>query len=258
MKGISNRKQDHPICICIPCSQIFAMHQQLELLSVHRMCAMRRILLCLLINTAKAGDWSLGTGYHETDYTSVKKLYKYGTADFVDCESCKLLSSEECISKCAKLPTDSQYLSRPASEFLVSGTGPIYRNTSTVTTPSKSKTMVPFHEYWCEWHAIPEHLFLDQAGYWNDMTIVPQFYSLPRSAKSICMSIQAKDYSYWSSHQTTTITNLANVWTPTHTPPCCNTYCNFAISSAQLLFWPTPAPPAMRNITTVVGANGMT
>ena len=129
-----------------------------------------------------------------------------------------------------------------------------------ITTASHQ---LPFEDYWCSSYGNQPQTS-QQESFQNSGTVNPEFYGLDPSAKTICSSVEAVDYSSWAAagYLSTTLPGVAYssiqpaYWTPTLAPPCCNTYCNLVVASAQLHYWPTPAPA--RNVTTVVGADNFT
>lgn len=136
-------------------------------------------------------------------------------------------------------------------------------------TPAPRSTITtfpPFEDYWCSSIAN-----VTKAQEWVSYQYNgsgPELYGLATNAKSFCRSLEAEEYSKWASNLSSypaysTFSRFFShivpvTWTPRLTPPCCNTYCNFIIPSAQLQYWPTPAPMAMKNRTTAVGPDGIT
>ena len=144
--------------------------------------------------------------------------------------------------------------------------------------PAASASLfMSFEEYWCS-RDYDETDINNEDYFDNNQHYVPAFYGLEASVKSYCLSFEAADYSNYMrsyiatqySHSIftvpydTTATYPASVgslfytpsWTPKITPPCCDTFCNIGAASAQMLYWPTPAP--VPGITTVVGPDGFT
>jgi len=144
------------------------------------------------------------------------------------------------------------------TSFSASGTAPTYRNGSTlngtITVPT-SRTgpitiaphvtltpPVPFEEYWCSSYASVVQSSA-QLSFQNNGTNKPQFHGLNPSAKTVCMSVEAENYSQWATTHapSTSVGGFWSairpvVWTPTLTPPCCNTFCNLVVPSAQMQY----------------------
>ncbi len=154
--------------------------------------------------------------------------------------------------------TDSAATTAP-----LSGSASILRNVSmTSKLDLKMTAPLPFEDYWCS--SIATVTARDAVWYLYGASNKPELYGLASSAKSSCMSLEREDYSKWATKHpiSTTLPTHSlvtlDMWTPTHIPPCCNTFCNFLIPSAELYYWPTPAPVAMRDRTTAVGPDGFT
>lgn len=164
--------------------------------------------------------------------------------------------------------TDYKSRSPPLSHRPAPGSALTYQSSSMTSAPHATITAPPlFEDYWCSSIAS-----MNASQEWESYQlgdVGPELYGLAPTAKSICRSLEAEDYSRWATNFSNhpAYTTDPNVfwnhaipvsWTPTLTPPCCNTFCNFIISSAQLHYWPTPAPIAMKNCTTFIGPDGFT
>lgn len=144
-------------------------------------------------------------------YATTAPPYAYGPNDFIDCDSCKFLKLRR---KAALLMLLLRTITRshPATTtgLPASGTAPTYRNGSTlnatITVPT-SRTgpvtiashinitpPIPFEEYWCSSYASAAQ---DSAllSFQNNGANRPQLHGLNPSAKTVCMSVEADNYS---------------------------------------------------------------
>lgn len=101
-----------------------------------------------------------------------------------------------------------------------------------------------FDEYWCE----------NLAGD-NDYIMKgphgPLFSGFEPSIRSHCYSLEAADFSSWYAKGDT-----LGGWGPTYTSPCCDLFsCDLTVATANLIYWPTPAP--VPNVTSII-SNGFT
>ena len=95
-----------------------------------------------------------------------------------------------------------------------------------------------FSQFWCEAYGEPKINKVD-----------PLFYGMNASVKSYCLSIEEANYSSYQASQ-------CGFWTTITSAPCCDQICSLKVASAQVLYWPTPAP--MPNVTSVIGPDGFT
>jgi len=126
------------------------------------------------------------------------------------------------------------------------------------STRVANHTSVSFEEYWCA--VVNKESANTPDSYPDNGSVGPPLYGLNTSVKDYCLSLEKANYSSWAATASpsilTNIDEFSTVWQPTRTQPCCDTFCNIAAATAQLLYWPTPAP--FPNATTVVGTDGFT
>ena len=183
--------------------------------------------------------------YTNSSSSTKKEYYNYphtaADLQFIDCTSCK--------SRLARLSISPPDLFGPdSSAHNISRTRAVFTSTALV----EDFGPVPFEEYWCNYWAgqnanTPDSFPGSQGS--------PYFWNLSDTVKSHCLSLEAENYTSWAAHPQTNSVVDGNFtesvfWQPVLTQPCCNTYCNLEAASAQLLYWPTPAPNP--NISTIV------
>ena len=110
------------------------------------------------------------------------------------------------------------------------------------SSPATSNLNPPtFEDYWCR-NLMQPYVYGDPR---------PLFYGFNDSIKRTCLSINKASFSSWVNEFDHT-----QDWWPTQQPPCCDLHCYLSLGSAQVLYWPTPAPTP--GITTMVGLDGFT
>ena len=130
------------------------------------------------------------------------------------------------------------------------------------STLASTPTTYPmsFQEYWCT-SGFAYSPANGPDNFDNNGELTPAFFGLDPSVRSYCLSLEAADYSSHMRNPTATAWSIGTfveppVWSPTITPPCCNTFCDISAASAQMFYWPTPAPSP--GISTLVGPDGFT